>query len=163
MTHITLDRLRCSQKLLDDLFDYFPKIEVLNVSVDGSHTETTEIRINLLKFKYLRTLIINLQGTVRSPPASFFLQYIDSERQMYYSLDEYVGWKYDDKNANNFRLISADDMQEGLKDEKMKKKYAIYVEGHRQLIKIELIKGNRSSAIVYGDAKGNINYAKVNL
>ncbi|CAO3653366.1 unnamed protein product, partial [Mucor hiemalis] len=133
MTHITLDRLRYSQKLMDDLLDYFPKIEVVNVSVEGSHAETTEIRINLFKFKYLRTFIINLQGMVGSPPASFFLQYIDSERQKYYSLEEYVGWRYDDKNENKFRLISADDMQKGLEDKNMKKKYAIYVEGHQHL------------------------------
>ncbi|CAO3653667.1 unnamed protein product [Mucor hiemalis] len=159
MTHITLDRVQYTQKLVDDLMDYFPKTKVLNFGVDGLHTETTNIRFNLLKFKCLHTLIIKLQIGPRSPPGSFFLRYMNNKRRLsHYSLENYVEWRrHGDKNENSFRFISADDMQEGLQDEKMKNKFAIHVEGQQQLVKIKLMIGDRTYAKVHEA------YAKIDL
>ncbi|CAO3656589.1 unnamed protein product [Mucor hiemalis] len=148
MTHITVDNAEYSKKLMNILIDYFPRIKVLNFTVDPLFEETKKVVFNLSKFKYLRTLIINIHGGHRGSPYSFFIRYRDNKRLLYYTLEELMGWGQADKTGNNFRLISADDMQRGLEDEKRKDKYAIYVEGHQQLVQLELMKRKENYARV---------------
>lgn len=135
MTHMVVDGPEVTQEVLDSLFCYFPKIEVLNLGVyDGSKKE--KISFNLSKFQHLHTFIIDLRGHSRLPAGPFVLEYMDGKRLLNYFL--YLEWF--GQGRNSFDRISDDMMQEELEGAGKDDTYVFHVKGPPQLAKLELRK-----------------------
>ncbi|CAO3647865.1 unnamed protein product [Mucor hiemalis] len=108
MTSVKIYVSDLSEELIDLLISYFPKIEVLNLTMYRSSI-ASKILFALSKFKSLRILVINVLCSSKSEEGPFFLKYTDSRGSMQYSLDR---WNSSDKIAIRVEVIADDSIHE---------------------------------------------------
>lgn len=150
MTHIKMNGSFSPQDvIMNDFPEYFPNVKVLTFGLQIPFKFRSErIQFKLANFKKLQTLDIDIEQIEHFKFGPVFLQYTnDSQQRTHYLLrNETINGKI--MKHNNFEVISAKDMKEGVKQDFSKGyfTYAIIVEGSQQLKRIELRNNNRRYA-----------------
>ncbi|CAO3639042.1 unnamed protein product [Mucor hiemalis] len=141
MTMIMINGFDYSQELIDDLVEYFPKVEVLSITaLESLKVDTMTFRLS--KFKYLHTCIIDFHWNRESEEGTCFVGITDSKRSIQYSIDK---WNSSNEIASDFESISADSMQERI-TKNDGANFAFYVESSNELTKIVVNKNESAYA-----------------
>lgn len=137
MKTIFIDGIGHPSAIMDDLLEFFPRLEVLNFNVFRSKSRTSRNKratFNLSNFKFLNTLVLQSKLFDVSKSCPVFIKYVDKQQKWTLYQVEFTA-EDDIVSENNFKPVSSNTIQEVVKRGTCS--YLIRIVGSHQLKRID--------------------------